>query len=444
MENENKCSLEEHKEIKAIKYCPECGIFMCNKCDNFHSSLFKKHHPNLLNNDEEIFTGICKEKNHYKLKYYCKNHNKLCCGLCIAKLSEDGEGQHKDCEVCYIEKIKDEKKNKLKENIKYLGDLQNTLNESIQTLKTIFDEIEKDKENLKIKVQNIFTKIRNQLNDREIQILLEIDNLFITNYFDENVIKKCEKLPKKIKLSLEKGKLIDKQWDNNNLYSNINDCINIENNIKNINIINEIINKCDIKNKIEFNFSPKETQLKEFMKSIESFGKIYYNIYSFKKCPTNIEDNRKYVISGYKNNIITKTGYNGWMGTICENELDKSIEEHKWKIKILKSQNKSIMVGVATSDFDILSSTQNTCGWYLSCDNSKLYSGPPFKYDCLKTNLSKVKDEIIVVMNMKKRTVKFIINNEDKGDSYKDIPIDKPLFPAVCLVHKDDSVEISN
>ena len=444
MENENKCSLEEHKEIKAIKYCPECGIFMCNKCDNFHSSLFKKHHPNLLNNEEEIFTGICKEKNHYKLKYYCKNHNKLCCGLCIAKLSEDGEGQHKNCEVCYIEKIKDEKKNKLKENIKYLGDLQNILNESIQTLKTIFDEIEKDKENLKIKVQNIFTKIRNQLNDREIQILLEIDNLFITNYFDENVIKKCEKLPKKIKLSLEKGKLIDKQWDNNNLYSNINDCINIENNIKNINIINEIINKCDIKNKIEFNFSPKETQLKEFMKSIGTFGKIYYNIYSFKNCPTNIEDNRKYVISGYKNNIITKTGYNGWMGTICENELDKSIEEHKWKIKILKSQNKSIMVGVATSDFDILSSTQNTCGWYLSCDNSKLYSGPPFKYDCLKTNLSKVKDEIIVVMNMKKRTVKFIINNEDKGDSYKDIPIDKPLFPAVCLVHKDDSVEISN
>ena len=444
MENENKCSLEEHKEIKAIKYCPECGIFMCNKCDNFHSSLFKKHHPNLLNNEEEIFTGICKEKNHYKLKYYCKNHNKLCCGLCIAKLSEDGEGQHKDCEVCYIEKIKDEKKNKLKENIKYLGDLQNTLNESIQTLKTIFDEIEKDKENLKIKVQNIFTKIRNQLNDREIQILLEIDNLFITNYFDENVIKKCEKLPKKIKLSLEKGKLIDKQWDNNNLYSNIHDCINIETNIKNINIINEIINKCDIKNKIEFNFSPKETQLKEFMKSIGTFGKIYYNIYSFKNCPTNIEDNRKYVISGYKNNIITKTGYNGWMGTICENELDKSIEEHKWKIKILKSQNKSIMVGVATSDFDILSSTQNTCGWYLSCDNSKLYSGPPFKYDCLKTNLSKVKDEIIVVMNMKKRTVKFIINNEDKGDSFKDIPIDKPLFPAVCLVRKDDSVEISN
>ena len=28
-------------------------------------------------------------------------------------------------------------------------------------------------------------------------------------------------------------------------------------------------------------------------------------------------------------------------------------------------------------------------------------------------------------MNMNKRTLKFIIDNEDKGDSYKDIPIDK-------------------
>jgi len=45
-------------------------------------------------------------------------------------------------------------------------------------------------------------------------------------------------------------------------------------------------------------------------------------------------------------------------------------------------------------------------------------------------------------MNMNKRTLKFIINNEDKGESYTDIPIDKPLFPAVCLYDLNDSVEI--
>ena len=41
-----------------------------------------------------------------------------------------------------------------------------------------------------------------------------------------------------------------------------------------------------------------------------------------------------------------------------------------------------------------------------------------------------------------KETLKFIINNEDKGDSYTNIPIDKPLFPAICMSTIDDSVEI--
>ena len=101
------------------------------------------------------------------------------------------------------------------------------------------------------------------------------------------------------------------------------------------------------------------------------------------------------------------------------------------------------MVGVAPIVFDINSSSYNTCGWYYYCYNSCLYSGPPFNYGGNNTNLSKVNEEIIVVMNMKKRTLKFIINNEEKGDSYTNIPIDKPLFPAVLLYDQNDSVEIS-
>ena len=104
------------------------------------------------------------------------------------------------------------------------------------------------------------------------------------------------------------------------------------------------------------------------------------------------------------------------------------------------------MVGVAPSDFDINSSSFNTCGWYLFCNNSPptLYSGPPFNYSCKQTNLSEIKDEIVIVMNMKKRTLKFIINNEDKGDSYIDIPVINPLFPSVILKNLNDSVEIIN
>ena len=78
-----------------------------------------------------------------------------------------------------------------------------------------------------VKVLNIFTKIRTTLNERETQLLLEIDNLYKTKYFNEDIIKKAEKLPKQIKISLEKGKLIDKEWDNDNLHSYINDCITL-------------------------------------------------------------------------------------------------------------------------------------------------------------------------------------------------------------------------
>ena len=122
--------------------------------------------------------------------------------------------------------------------------------------------------------------------------------------------------------------------------------------------------------------------------------------------------------------------------------MDKLIDEHRWKIKFLKTKERYIMVGVAPIDFDFNKANYDSCGWYFNCYDSTLYSGPPFKLNGVRTNLSKVKDEIIVVMNMKKRTLKFLINNEDKGDSYSNIPIDKPIFPVVLLSSLNDSVEI--
>ena len=321
-----------------------------------------------------------------------------------------------------------------------MEDLSNKLQQSINDLKILFDNINENKEALKLNIQKIFTNIRNILNEREDEILLEVDNQFNNLYFNEDLIKECEKLPNKVKISLEKGKTLDKDWNDNELNCIINDCIEIENNIKDINIINQNIQKCNSNKNKEIKFN--ENGINNILNIIKNFGKISYNNFSFKNCPLNINENRKYKISGDKMNILTKTGTNSnWMGTICENELEKS-KEHKWKIKILKTQNKYIMVGVAPIDFDINSSLYNNCGWYFYCYDSTLYSGPPYKYFCKSTNLSKVSDEVIIVMNMNKRTIKFIINNEDKGESYTDIPINKPLSPAVCLYNINDCIEI--
>ena len=61
MENQIKCFTEEHKEIDAISFCPECSIYMCHKCEKIHSSFFKNHKSYKLNKDEEIFTGFLKK-----------------------------------------------------------------------------------------------------------------------------------------------------------------------------------------------------------------------------------------------------------------------------------------------------------------------------------------------------------------------------------------------
>jgi len=250
MENEKKkCSLKKHTEIDAIKYCQECKIYLCNKWNNFHSELFESHHLyNLDKNINEIFTGYCKEKGHdnTELKYFCKNHNQLCCGNCIAKIKGEGNGQHKDCDVCFIKEIKDAKKNKLKENIKSLEELSNKIEQSINDLKILFDKINENKESVKLEIQNTFTQIRNVLNEREDELLLEVDNKFNNLYFNEDSIKESKKLPDKIKLSLEKGKALDKDWKENQLNVFINDCIEIENNINDINIINESIKRSNL------------------------------------------------------------------------------------------------------------------------------------------------------------------------------------------------------
>ena len=60
---------------------------------------------------------------------------------CIAKIKGEGNGQHKDCEICFIKAIKDEKKSKLKENIKILEELSNKLEESINEIRKISDRI---------------------------------------------------------------------------------------------------------------------------------------------------------------------------------------------------------------------------------------------------------------------------------------------------------------
>ena len=353
------------------------------------------------------------------MEYFCKDHNKLCCAACLCKIKKNNNGFHKDCNACCIEEIKDEKKNKLKENIKFLEDVSKQFEKSIEELKLIVEEKTKDIEEIKLNILKIFTHIRNKINEREDELLKEIDKQFDNLYINEEIIKESAKFPNKINILLEKCKKINTEWDDNKLNLLINDCINIENNIKEINAIKEKMEKCELNNNIDIKFiCNNNNEINSLLENIKNFGKldtINKTVPKFKKCPINMNENRKYIIKGEKENIITNEK-DSWIGVICDMQL-KGLKEYKWKIKILKSENKNIMIGVAPSDYDINSSLYKS-GWYLYCNNSTLYSGPPHNYknENIK-KLSSIENEVIVIMNLNKKSLKFIINNEDKGDS---------------------------
>jgi hypothetical protein len=213
-----KCSLKDHFESDAIVYCQECRVYMCNKCEKTHSSFLKHHHSyNIDKNIEEIFTGLCLEKKHsLELEYFCKTHNKLICAACISNIKSKKNGKHKNCKVFGINKIKDNKKENLDENIKCLEDLSKEIEDIINGLKKLFEKINDDKEKLKEEIQKIFTKIRNSFNEREDQILMEVDKKFSELFFNEDLIKESEKIPRAIKICLEKGKIKEDDWNDEN------------------------------------------------------------------------------------------------------------------------------------------------------------------------------------------------------------------------------------
>ena len=326
MENQKKCSLKDHSNINAVAYCQKCEIYMCNKCNKVHQDLCTNHSDYIVNdNINELFNEICKEeKNHSKLNYFCKNHNKLCCLSCIAKIKGEGIGQHKDCDVFFIKEIKDEKINKLKENIKYLEDFSKSLELSINELKNLFNEINENKEQLKIDVQKIFTNLRNALNNREDELLNEIDKEFNNIYGNDDIIRKGEKFPEKIKKSIEKGKLIEKEINNNKLISILNDCITIENNINDISKINETIDKCKNNNKIKINLYLNDEEINNLTEKIKNIGKISYNQFINSKIKFDENLVKDWIGKNFTSELLFSTSKNGFKPTefhrLCDNK----------------------------------------------------------------------------------------------------------------------------
>ena len=387
MENQSQmCSNEEHVKINAIYFCKECKIYLCNKCENLHSKLFKKHNSyNLDKANNEIFIDYCQEKGHNNnpLEFFDKDHNILCCISCICKIKEKGKGEHKDCSICLIEEIKEEKKNELKNNISNLEKLYKNITETINELKIISENIIKKKEELKMEILNIFTKIRNLLNERENELLLDIDKKFELYYFNENIIKEIEKLPKKVKNILETSKKLEKEnINNNNINSLIINCLNIEQTIKQINILNDSVkNKDDSKNlDLVFLYQDELNNIKDI---IQKFGVIAPNILIKLDNSSIIKDNNLliYGLENWNNKRNAELLYKKSRDGDSYNIFHKLCDNKGKTLILIKSSEGFIIGGYTPLDWDSESSWKNDNETFLfSLTNKKVYKKTKKKF----------------------------------------------------------------
>jgi hypothetical protein len=439
MKDIKKCSLKKHSDLDAVGFCIECNLFICNKCINIHTEYLENHHTYKLDkNFDEIFTGICREENHKnELNYFCKTHNQLCCAACISKIKGEGNGQHTDCIVCFVDEINNEKRNILKKNIQNLESFSKTIENSLKELKQIMGKINKDKERLKTQIIKKFTEIRNAINEREDKLLFEIEYKFNEVIFKEdidNIVKKSEKYPNIIKNLLEKGKKLNEEWDNNKekLNSKINECVKIENSIKEIQELEENI-KIYNSQKIEIKFlTNTEEELKNIIKKINEFGEINNNEceYKFK-----FKNGKYYTVS---ENGLVATKSSGNNGYNCIIYGDKEIPKNKvskWRIKLEETKGSCHnMVGIGPqNNNNNIDNFYSEC-WVFCCYNSGkiIKSNSSSDYNGHSGKL-KNGDVIEIIVDRISGNLNFNVNNTDYGIACSEVPQNDILYPVILL-----------
>ena len=330
IEKENyKCSTKDHIDIDAKIFCNICKVYLCDKCQNFHSKIFVDHQVhNLTKENKNFLSNICKEKNHSnKLKYFCKTHNKLCCAACITKIKDEENGQHKDCEICLLIDLRPKEEKKFIKNFTKLEEKFNSLDRTIEQLKEVYEDITKKKENLIMEIQNVFTKLRSSLNEREDLLIAEVETQYNKNFFGEEFFGEIEQLPGKIKKCLEYGsKIKDKMDEEKDLNNIINYSVEFKNYLKKIKEINIKINKCNLNNEIIYCVNNN----KNFEKHIKEC--VYIKPKRNKKHESSEESSEKKEYKKKQKNEKSEISSN----ELSEEESEKNI--HKKKKKNVKNR----------------------------------------------------------------------------------------------------------
>jgi len=138
--------------------------------------------------------------------------------------------------------------------------------------------------------------------------------------------------------------------------------------------------------------------------------------------------------------------YNSSLSTFCFNKLlEKNCEDEKNKltIKILKTKEKNINIGIIKSDFNLSEDAlvYSTSCWLFNCNGTIMFNKGN-RTDILKDYHCKKGDIIGLKYNSSKGDVELFINNKSECIIFKDLDISIDYKFVISLFDIEDKIQI--
>lgn len=163
------------------------------------------------------------------------------------------------------------------------------------------------------------------------------------------------------------------------------------------------------------------------------------------RCPTNVDDAKKYAIYESDPRIVSKAN-NSFHATVTGSSTIPYNTIVTWDVKIVSLMDThgrcSTLIGVAPLDISPSNDNfNNKYGWYVYCIGSKLYSSAPHNFkgkefrqvtDRKKKSIS-TGDVVTLMMDTVRGNLSFSVNGEPFVTAYEGIPLEKPLVPCVVI-----------
>lgn len=395
----------------AVKCCTECKCYLCSDCASVHQPAHRIA-------ELPVGSSSCCFHPGKPLYSFCVTHGVPCCSECVL------DEKHRSCQIVPAQ----EGESAAETRAESIAEASERAGKALEALQDAYDDATQRRDELQRKIREFFSFVKDEVSRREAQMLTDVERCWDEKYDYSDLILQATERIDSVREAAGSGECAGPSAEGY------------------VHVLRDICEKASQveKRAFELEFSADNDEVKA---SIWALGSLGYHC-GFKPCPAGTVANKRYAVSGVHSEVATKVEVNGcWSAAIGDTAVPRSGGAVKWAIRPVSVQDGLFMVGVAPANIDLNEDLPHmTCGWYFYCKDAMFYSNPYAHRRTTKykkwSDAVKVSDEVGVVVDTGNRTISFVVANECLGPSYVDVPVDRPLVPAVCLYKINDSVKI--